>query len=138
MSEYIRTKDNIYARDYLKVDLGGTLCSRISFNQVIDAVSKKDIIKQADTIEELCDKYYGVDENGEVVRVHNWSKDAYPPEPHKWAVDGFCTKEDITINELKSRFPKGIFGAIVWFDDNGNLHIDIVAKMNDKGKLELL
>jgi len=98
----------------------------------------EEIINQADTIEELCDRYYGVDENGDVYRVHNWSKDSYPSRPHEWAVDGFCYKEDITISELKNRFPKGIFGAIVWFDDNGNLHIDIVAKMNDKGELELL
>lgn len=94
--------------------------------------------KQADTIEELCDKYYGVEENGDVEKIFNWSKDAYPIKPHEWAIEGFCTKEDITIDELKNRFPKGIFGAIVWFDSKGNLHIDIVAKMNDKGELELL
>lgn len=101
-------------------------------------IYKESIVAEADTIPELCDRYYGVDEDGDIVRVHNGSKYAYPSRPNEWAVDGFCTKENITINELKKRFPKGIFGAIVWFDSKGNLHINIVAKMNDKGELELL
>lgn len=132
--KYIRTKDAIIDISNLKIDT--------KYNCYVD---EQDIFqyplnkyREADNIEELCDKYYGVDENGEVCRVYNWSKDAYPPKPHEWAVDGFCTKEDITISELKNQFPKGIFGAIVWFDSEGNLHIDIVAKMNEKGKLELL
>lgn len=141
--KYIRTKDGIFERMFPDCET-----QRISFDHKTiepayftinyDWVAQKDVIKQADTIEELCDRYYGVDENGDVCRVHNWSKDCYPSKPHEWAVDGFCTKKDITISELKKLFPKGIFGAVVWFDDNGNLHIDIVAKMNDKGELELL
>lgn len=120
-------------------------CWKDEFDGIPDCLGKmmveqldKNECKQANTVEELCDKYYGVEENGDVEKVFNWSKDAYPIKPHEWAVEGFCTKEDITIDELKNRFPKGIFGATVWFDSKGNLHIDIVAKMNDKGDLELL
>ena len=124
--KYIRTEDRIMAFTNLPYDIDDA--GNQSFQDM----------KIADTIEELCDRYYGVDKNGDVVDVYNGSKYSYPIRPHKWAVDGFCTKEDITINELKNRFPKGIFGAIVWFDAEGNLHIDIVAKMNNKGDLELL
>ena len=131
--KYIRTNKAIY--EVVKEQEASVI---IKLDDMHCPYPRGNIIKQADTIEELCDKYYGVDEDGEVCRVYNWSKDAYPPKPHEWAVDGFCTKEDITISELKNQFPKGIFGAIVWFDSEGNLHIYIVAKMNDKGELELL
>ena len=136
--KYIRTKDGIFRllqygskrKHYVCVFDNKTLGRK--------EYDTNEIIAQADTIEELCDKYYGVEENGDVEKVFNWSKDAWPIKPHEWAVEGFCTKEDITIDELKNRFPKGIFGAVVWFDSKGNLHIDIVAKMNEKGYLELL
>lgn len=132
---YIRTKDRIYdGSRYLREYTGWYF----NENSKLYAFTESEIIKTANTIEELCDRYYGVDEDGDVVRVYNGSKYAYPSRPNEWGVDGFCTKENIIINELKKRFPKGIFGAIVWFDSKGNLHINIVAKMNDKGELELL
>ena len=135
--KYIRTKEGIYEfpKGFTEFNWNN---KTLLENEEHIVWTGGEVIAQADTIEELCDKYYGVDENGTVCRVYNWSKDAYPPKPHEWAVDGFCTKKDITISELKNHFPKGIFGAVVWFDDKGNLHIDIVAKMNEKGELELL
>ena len=39
--KYIRTKDKIYVRDYLKVDLGGSLYSSVSFGHAIDFICSK-------------------------------------------------------------------------------------------------
>lgn len=140
--KYIRTKDRIYKLMFPnkehKMSFDHKTIEPAYYSANHEWIAKKDVIKYADTIEELCDKYYGVEENGDIEKVFNWSKDAYPSKPHEWAVEGFCTKEDITIDELKKRFPKGIFGAVAWFDNKGNLHIDIVARMNNEGGLELL
>lgn len=107
--KYVRTKDGIYERMFPDVE------QRISFDHKTiepayyttkcEWVAKKDVLKQADTIEELCDE--GVCE-------------------HKCI--GFV---DICGFELYKKFD--CYGAI--WTDKGLIY---VAKMNDKGELELL
>ena len=82
-------------------------------------VAKKDVIKQADTIEELCDEFVCDHNNG--TRVMQ-SKECKPQFP-------FSEK---SIDYLK-RNNHTFYGAI--WTDKGLIY---VAKMNDKGELELL
>lgn len=117
MGKYIRTKDGVYERMFPDTE------HRISFDHKTieptyyttkrDWVAKKDVIKQADTIEELIDEY---------VRVHKTMNNR----------SMICDKE-LAISSNK--YPKhyDIYGSI-WVD--GELHK--VAKMNEKGELELL
>lgn len=103
--KYIRTKDGIF---------GVILISPLGFVRIdkrdgtYPDVFEKDIIKQADTIEELCDEFVSVwDEYHDV-----------------WA----------TLNEAVCLCSESdIYGAI--WTDKGLIY---VAKMNDKGELELL
>ena len=73
-----------------------------------------DILKQADTIEELCD---------ELVMVGCYK---LPP---------FCVPHDTTLDEIWGNYDKEAtcYGAI--WTDKGLIY---VAKMNEKGELELL
>jgi len=101
-------------------------------------VEDKEILKQADTIEELCDEFVILrGERKELVDmawVHYYSK---------------TTLSEYFLNEVKhEREMKKLlrekyeeiklFGVIDWLDDKGNLHIKVIAKMNEKGELELL
>ena len=79
-------------------------------------VSKKHIINQADTIEELCDGY--------VVRRYVMD------EPCHWF---YITKEKMKADISLRNSAYTIFGAI--WTDKGLIY---VAKMNEKGELELL
>ena len=111
--KYIRTKDGIY-----KV----VLVSPLSFVRIdkrdgtYPDVFEKDIIKQADTIEELCDAFVLFYDNEET-------------KPDLTYRGGF---NDLYFqNELKHSAK--CYGAI--WTDKGLIY---VAKMNDKGELELL
>lgn len=75
------------------------------------------VIAQADTIEELCDKFIGVEENG---------------TPHIFAYE--CDLLNL-IHNTERRFGTKVTGyGSIWVDGN----LIKVAKMNSKGELELL
>lgn len=114
MKKYIRTKDEIwlFGGTHHKGDVIIGKKLEIDFGYCFD---KKDIINQADTIEELCDEFVviGIFENQ----------------------IGCCCD---TFNEAKEfknyvELPQIIYGAI-WCEWG----LKYVAKMNDKGELELL
>lgn len=115
--KYIRTKDGIY-----KV----ILVSPLGFVRIdkrdgtYPDVFEKDIIKQADTVEELIDEL--VIDNPE-----NWEKKPFVANRN---FDTFLNKDNAKYqkeNNIKT------YGAI--WTDKGLIY---VAKMNDKGELELL
>lgn len=116
--KYIRTKDGkIFATEQICVPYN-VIEHFIDFN----SGGRYEIIKQADTIEELCDELV----------VHNPSNDGdfYPKHfvyKNKWE----------TLLEPMSDYKKSIgieiFGAI--WTDKGLIY---VAKMNEEGELELL
>ena len=112
---YIRTKDGIYRvlqygsakKHYVDISVVGL------GHKVIDT---SEIIKQADTIEELCDEFVLV--NSE----------------HIWNNLIFTILDDLYEEYNKEQYIKWeIYGAI--WTNNGLIY---VAKMNDKGELELL
>lgn len=111
--KYIRTKDGIYKM---------ILVSPLGFVRIdkrdgtFPDIFEKDIVKQADNIEELCDEF--------VVRYGDGYHDLM--QRLKWA----------EMEEYNARLVGNggtIYGAI--WTDKGLIY---VAKMNDKGELELL
>lgn len=106
--KYIRTKDgrisylscepNEEITDYEIITSKGTLTYR----------GKDEVIKIADTIEELCDEFVGVDKTNEHDRLS------------KLSLKSYCNYV-------------AIYGAI--WTDKGLIY---VAKMNEKGELELI
>ena len=83
----------------------------------------KDVIKEADTIEELCDEFVyeiltGEDEEPMYRDIHNARIDI---------------KTQLKIYEDEMAGVRAIYGAI-WTDKG----LQFVAKMNEKGELELL
>lgn len=119
--KYIRTKNEIFERMFPDCET-----QRISFDHKTiepayytinhDWVAQKDVIKQADTIEELCDEFVYIDEFFK--REHRL---AYSLENAL----ALCKYHDVDITTLR--------GAI--WTDKGLIY---VAKMNEKGELELL
>ena len=113
--KYIRTKDGIVDLSYYKEEgkvNGGIRFVRIT-NGGLFFIQEKDIIKQADTIEELCDKF---------VRV------CQPNTKNEW---------HFVLDSKESQFfigNKHIDYGAIWT----NKGLIYVAKMNDKGELELL
>ena len=117
--KYIRTKDKIYSCELIGID-------EASSNKAVYGIYKldckpiyqRDIIAQADTIEELCDLYVIWLKNRELPLIERTQKGRrlYPSY--------FETSE--------CHFDKG-YGAI--WTDKGLIY---VAKMNNKGELELL
>ena len=83
-------------------------------------LTETDISKQADTIEELCDRYV-LHQTDIIFLNENHTKYRFENEPDNWY--------DITDTEIRV----GIYGAI--WTDKGLIYR---AKMNEKGKLELL
>lgn len=104
---YIRTKNRIYKVESETFDKQGYYIDEYEYDMIL----KRQVIKQADTIEELCDEFVGVDktcENGhQLLRA----------VPYKCA----------------NFWNGGVYGAI-WTD----FGLKYVAKMNDKGELELI
>jgi hypothetical protein len=115
MSKYIRTKDGIYEPDGESFD-GSDLLVKVKGGW--NCLSKKEpILKKADTIEELCDEAV-------VIYERNYNK------PFVVVCYGNC-KPFLT---AKTCYPFAkIYGAI--WTDKGLIY---VAKMNEKGELELL
>ena len=107
--KYIRTKDEIYEavkEEDEWVDIISNFERKMKYNCCI---KKKAIIKQADTIEELCDEF-----------VIKGTRGLYLGIPLQE-----CELRNIPITQ--------IYGAI--WTDKGLIY---VAKMNEKGELELL
>ena len=108
-SMYIRTKDGIYETRENGETYNGFGCK---FNNETIKIHKKDILNQSENLEELCDEFVGIDktcENGhQLLRAI----------PYKCA----------------NFWNGGVYGAI-WVDGKGLIY---VAKMNDKGDLELI
>lgn len=110
---YIRTKDGIHSVEVVTLSNGRI---RYSLSNEDSLISKEDFekitIREADTIEELCDEFVGVDntcENGhQLLRAI----------PYKCA----------------NFWNGGVYGAI-WVDGKGLIY---VAKMNENGEWELI
>lgn len=121
--KYIRTKDGkILIAPNLYNNGGRVLLSDPPMYETRNAKNEwgcvfcHDVVKQADTIEELCDGYVVIDKGNYKTLVDNRQL-AYD---YLRGVEGWCkTKE--------------VFGAI--WTDKGLIY---VAKMNEKGELELL
>ena len=115
--KYIRTKDGIYEKPK---DYRYYTPYEMVINE-IDMYKGKIVLKQADTIEELCDEFV-IEFEGCV----------------PFTSDIFYIDEEHRKDELKplAEYYKGcknIFGAI--WTDKGLIY---VAKLNDKGDLELI
>ena len=111
MSKYIRTDDGIYEVDFVDIS---TYYHTTKWN----IVKKEQIIAQADTIEELCDEFVGF-EDGCI--------------PFVWRFDTIdkYRERDLFIKEMETE--EIIYGAI-WTEWG----LRYVAKMNEKGELELV
>lgn len=112
--KYVRTKDGRIGKFYQDQSFTIT-CS-------LGCIDKKNIINQADTIEELLDELV----------VHNPSNDGH------WFPKYFVYKNDWKnllepISDYKKSKGIEIYGAI--WTDKGLIY---VAKLNEKGELELL
>ena len=75
----------------------------------------KDIIKEADTIEELCDEF---------IEVHKTLKNGIFEQPYF----------DVVSEQVRNGSPVGNLYGAIW-TDKGLIY---VAKMNEKGELELI
>ena len=117
MYKYLRTNEGkIYVRNDLhqsKELIGNVLVDKNGW-----CIYPNDIIKQADTIEELCDEF--VVEHKDKIHVIN--------KTHKIALIGIWLKNKDMV-----------YGAIWIKGSNGEPILKTVTKpMNDKGELELL
>lgn len=113
MSKYIRTKDGRIFETTTHLNGFYFIKSKKNSSRIFE----EKVIKSADTIEELCSEFVGVDSNFNHYKMEK--------------IDGkFYTKcDDGTYRQVN--FP--IYGAI-WTDEG----LIYVAKMNRKGVLELL
>ena len=109
MGRYIRTKDTEY----------GAIIDTEKYKEITGEecyIPKDEIVKQADTIKELCDEF--------VVAYESWGKIVY-------------RYLDVAKRKAKESLEYGyksiIYGAI-WTDKG----LIFVAKMNEEGELELL
>ena len=112
--KYVRTKDGI--KKVHKINNDYLECYSVIGNNVpcYAMIHKNDVIKQADTIEELCDAKIGT------------FKDGSEPYIYK-KISWYDLKKDWT------QYHDNVYGAI-WTDKG----LTYVAKMNEKGELELL
>jgi len=125
MNKYIRTKDGIFG--FCKTNVYGNIelieVYRSRNSPLLKVISEKDIINQADDIKELCDEFVDI--------TH---KDYYTLD-HKNGITYAYSKTHRFIGHVDIRCEGigQIMGAI--FTDKGLIY---VAKMNEKGELELL
>ena len=117
--KYIRTKDGIFEvvkEDDEWVDIISNFERRMKCQCCI---KKKGIIKQADTIEELCDEFVGIRRSDDTAHLGKIKDRHWFHEKTGW------------IGRVENY--KVFYGAI--WTDKGLIY---VAKMNEKGELELL
>ena len=117
--KYIRTKDKIYVES--------NMYKSAYYDEWMHCHVFVNVVKQADTIEELCDEF--------VTKVLNPNSHGTKPHGHYMNAMSF---KDIVKYYLSSIEEKGIktydvYGAI-WTEWG----LKYVAKMNDKGEMELL
>lgn len=118
MKKYIRTKDGIWQLSTFK-----GLTTKKNKNCESLLYENEKIIKESYTIEGLCEEFVYVGLNcPKVINAHN---------------DFRCI--DIDQVRLNISLHGGcLFGAIWVFDSNGAPTLKPVAKLNEKGKLELI
>ena len=122
--KYIRTKNGI--AELVELD-ENHIYLKIG-NRIAPFTDTSAIIKQADTIEELCDEFV----------IANWKEKIKPLLSKKkenntlWFVNNLMMIEGIYIPDLLKTKTE-IYGAI--WTDKGLIY---VAKLNEKGELELL
>lgn len=113
--KYIRTKDGIYK--VVKEQKNHFIISMENIEEDcydVPCIKRNDIIKQADTIEELCDEFVIIDDLDNGINT-------------LWHTKVFSSQE------VRKMSKNEIYGSI--WTDKGLIY---VAKMNDKGELELL
>lgn len=116
MSKYIRTENRVY--DTSK----GIYIPSIKMYAIgTETIYEKDIINQADTIEELCDRVFAFH------KEDKWGI----PDIEGYYLDGL--KEEI-IRDHEKPIDDFIFKLAIW-TDKGLIY---VAQTNDKGELELI
>jgi len=113
--KYIRTKDKIIAIDNKKYEIVEIndmtlLQTNIESKQIF----REYIVSQADTIEELCDEFVVVRENKKPV--------------------SFINLEQVNLNRGNYGYSNSIVYGAIWTEWG----LKYVAKMNEKGELELL
>ena len=121
--KYIRTKDGVYEVDVLSIHyIGETIfcCSDVNYTK---AFNNWHILKQADTIEELCDEF---------VLIKNGKPELFVR--HNDEIVKSCAFKSFVKYDLPhSNKIEDVFGAI-WT----NKGLQFVARMNDEGVFELL
>lgn len=124
--KYIRTKDG----HLLKVIMESE-SNKSYITQPKGLIIHKDrFIKQADTIEELCDEFVDASEL-KTTNTGGWLYDEFDSDNKCLVYYAEDERRTIPLNEFDDL--SKIFGAI--WTDKGLIY---VAKMNDKGELELL
>ena len=109
--DYIKTKDKIYeVKSYHDYDLSGRLYETTDGHS-IDTIEVNNV---GDTIDELCDEF-----------IHCENKHC-------------CVVGDVEAREMAAANYGTIYGAIWVFNGKGVPTLKPVAKMNEKGELELL
>ena len=119
--KYIRTKDGIYEveEDFKPLENNTVYIPHEGLNKILN---------QADNIEELCDEF-----------VLHYGDTIQTSIPIPWATyerrdDNWQKHKEKLISELKKTQRKAIVYGAIW-TDKGLIY---VAKMNEKGELELL
>jgi len=106
---YIRTKDGIFKLKKEEILCGVKFYDYETKEDFVNRIREENIIKQADTIEELCDEFVIV--NG---KIHQTTK---------------------ALNKIKEYFnPYDTFYGAVWCEWG----LKYVAKLDDKGEFQLL
>ena len=129
--KYIRTKDCVYE---VTKDTKGTKFIVMGKNKTLldygtFISSEADVIKEAETIEELCDEFVFVNKIGNFDKSHVIR---YNIPNHRFTEPAIEEKIEAIEAVYKDELDK-IRGAI--YTDKGLIY---VAKMNEKGELELL
>ena len=122
MKKYIRTNDGIYKTRQCYPE--ETLFENVTYVYKHEFVKNKDIIAKADTIEELCDEFISVYQNLTPELLE--PKFVSPREPLSVSWKNRLEDEHLFKDNV-------VYGAI--WTDKGLIY---VAKMNEKGDLELL
>lgn len=115
--KYIRTKDEIYNRSKIICCAFAREYQSEDWNKDIEAYLQTPILKQADTIEELCDEFVLIrqeKELGETIRVF--------------------TRLELLLEFAICQWETDIIYGAIW-TDKGLIYL---AKMNEKEELELL
>ena len=126
--QYIRTKDGIYK--VRKPALDEYLWEDATYVYRHEHIGNKDIIKRADTIEELCDEFVDASEL-KTTNTGGWLYDEFDSDNKCLVYYENDERKTIPLNEFDDL--SKICGAI--WTDKGLIY---VAKMNDEGELELL